>query len=122
MGNVKRNKRSDFDGEIWKDCPSFPGYKASNYGWVEYPSGHRTLGGIHKTKGYRFAAPSKYQKFAKAIHLYVADAFLPPDPSRIYVNHKNRDRSDNRIENLERVTPSENSYHAWNTPKIKNLP
>lgn len=122
MGNVKRNKRADLEGEIWLDCPSFIGYKASNYGWLQYPSGHRTLGGIHKTKGYRFSAPSKYQKFAKAVHLFIADAFLPSVEGKIYINHKNRIRSDNRLINLERVSASENSFHAWNTPRLINLP
>ena len=132
MGNVKRNKRADFDGEIWKECPNFQGYKASNFGWVEYPTGHRTLGCVHKTKGYRFTAPNskngKVKFYAKAVHLFVADAFLHSRKAdQIYVNHKNRDRADNRSDNLEYVTPSENSLHAWNTAKlgfkiIKDLP
>lgn len=129
MGNVKRNKRADLEGEIWKDCPSFKNYKASNLGWLQYPSGHRTLGCVHKDKGYRYAAPSKYQPYPKAIHLFVADAFLQPDPERIFVNHKDRDRANNALKNLERVSPSENSIHAWHSTKHcstcscnKNLP
>lgn len=127
MGNVKRNKREDFQGEAWKDCPSFPGYRASNMGWVEYPSGHRTLGGQHRAKGYLFSGPSPKQRCAKAIHIIIADAFLPKEEGRIYINHKDRDRHNNKLSNLERVTPSENSLHAWNTAKkgfklIKDLP
>ena len=116
MGNIKRDKK-DLAGEVWKECLNFTKYRASNLGRVCYPSGHKTFGSIHKIKGYRFSAPSKYQPWSKAVHLFVADAWLSPDSSRIFVNHKNRDRTDNRIENLERVTPSENTIHAWKTTK-----
>lgn len=120
MGNVKRNKRGDLEGEVWFSCPNFPGYEASNLGYVQYPSGHRTLGGVVKSKGYRYCAPSykksSYQRCGSAVHILVADAFFPEDCCRPFVNHKNRDRQDNCIENLERVSASENSRHAWNTP------
>jgi hypothetical protein len=39
-------------------------------------------------------------------------AFLPPDPSRPFVNHKNGNPSDNRVENLEWTTQAENMEHA----------
>lgn len=90
-------------------------------GWVEYPLGHRTLGGMARTKGYLYTAPSysksSYQRCNKAIHILIADAFLPYEEGKIYINHKDRDRKNNKLENLERVSPSENSLHAWNTAK-----
>lgn len=51
-----------------------------------------------------------------AIHRLVLAAFVGPLPSTKHqVNHKNGNRSDNRIENLEYATPSENQAHAWRT-------
>lgn len=47
-----------------------------------------------------------------ALHLVVASAFLPADPERLYINHKNGNKSDCRVENLERCTMSENAIHA----------
>lgn len=48
-----------------------------------------------------------------ALHRMVAATFLAPDPLRTFVNHKNGIRSDNRVENLEWVTHSENLRHAY---------
>ena len=51
----------------------------------------------------------------------VTEAFLPKpsNPEQTQVNHKNMDRLDNRVENLEWMTVSENNQHAKdNTPKI----
>lgn len=71
------------------------------------------------TTGCSRGRPTKY--FAVGIgkphylvHRLIAAAFLgkPDDPSKIYVNHIDGNGLNNRIENLEWVTPSENSKHA----------
>jgi len=44
----------------------------------------------------------------------VAEAFLGYDPSTKYViNHKNGDKQDNDVKNLEICTRSENTLHAY---------
>ena len=49
------------------------------------------------------------------VHRLVADAFIPNKLLKPQINHKNGVRDDNRLENLEWVTASENVRHAYDT-------
>jgi hypothetical protein len=82
----------------------------SSEGRVRTGSGRPTWGG---GSTYRVV---KVQGVKKAVHRLVAMAFLPVpngvDYRELTVNHKNLDKLDNRSDNLEWVTQSENNQHA----------
>lgn len=110
--------------EIWIDVVGYEGkFQVSNLGRVKslhrfYTSGN---GGIHEqpeiimkgtcdNKGYlRVQLGQKTFK----IHRLVAIHFIPNPNNYPQVNHKNCDKKDNRVENLEWCTNSMNQKHAW---------
>ena len=60
----------------------------------------------------RFSACKDGKYHHVAIHRALWEAFVGPIPGRMEINHKNLDRQDNRLENLEIVTHQENIAHA----------
>jgi len=50
-----------------------------------------------------------------SVHLLVLESFVGPRPEGQYANHRNGVKTDNRLDNLEWVTPSRNSQHAYDT-------
>lgn len=105
--------------EIWKPVVGYEGqYEVSNLGNVRSLIARAQNLELHKSirkDGYiqvQLKVNQKPKNFL--VHRLVACAFLPKDETRASVNHKNFNKSDNRLENLEFCTSKENAKHAWN--------
>lgn len=113
--------------EIWEDIKNFEGiYQISNLGKVKSLSRKvkQSNGTVIATKtailksckdgrGYYFVKTSvNAKKKIVKIHRQVALCFIPNPGNKPQVNHKDGDKNNNRITNLEWVTGKENVNHS----------
>ncbi|MBK7822925.1 MAG: HNH endonuclease [Tessaracoccus sp.] len=111
--------------EIWKPVLGWEGYySVSNMGRVKRDAGSprcktdRLLLPRMTNYNYLVFAPVRKGTTQKAmcVHRAVLESFIGPAPTELHQgNHKNGNKIDNRAENLEWVTRSENIAHAYRT-------
>lgn len=118
--------------EVWKDVVGYEDYfMVSNLGAVFSKRSNKLLKQTKNKSGYLTIATRIGGRTGKAIcfriHRLVADAFLDPPTKeqlqwaettaykKVLVNHKDGDKLNNTVNNLEWVTSSENTQHAINT-------
>jgi hypothetical protein len=117
--------------ENWWDIPGVPSYQASDHGRVRsltriVEQAGRWGGTIRRefvgcilspslnTHGYLIVYVGSPAR-SKTVHSLVARAFLGEVPEGCQVNHKDGDKTNNRPENLEYITSTENNHHALKT-------
>ena len=116
--------------EIWKDIKGYEGlYQVSNQGQVRSLTHYASNGvAIIEYKGkiikswldgrkhYLLVVLSngKNNKKKFLVHRLVAETFIKNPKHKKEVNHKNGNKTDNCVENLEWVTSKENKQHAYN--------
>lgn len=111
--------------ELWADIMGYEGYQVSNLGrlrsldrWVSDGRGNylikgRTIKSVKQNNGYMTLCVSFAQKKKLLlVHRLVAEHFIPNPEKSPEVNHKDRDRSNNRKDNLEWTSKRENRTHS----------
>lgn len=100
--------------EEWKPVVGFENtYEVSNTGKVRNKKNGYELAMFQNRFGYITVCLNKNGKvLQQKIHRLVANAFLPNTENKPQVNHKNGNKADNTMGNLEWVDQSENMRHA----------
>lgn len=125
--------------EIWKDVVGYEGlYKVSNLGnvksldrtveqfnhakqrMVKTTYKGRMLKQSERNNGYLFVGLKENGKKQKKenIHRLVAKAFIPNPEKKPQVNHKDRNKKNNHLSNLEWCTTHENMQHTFETGRV----
>lgn len=102
---------------MFRQIPDFPFYEVNEIGVVKtkFRRNGKTYCKPYKDRdGYLRVAlyKSKNERVWIGVHKLVAIAFLGGDHGGMVVNHINYKRDDNRVENLEWVTPKQNAQHS----------
>ena len=116
---VPRAEPEILEGEQWRPMIDpvtgldVPGRQVSSFGRMKSAKGLITNGHRSKSGYVRAIIGPRSSAQSVLIHRLVARAFLGPPPSLQCkeVNHKDLDPGNNRVENLEYVTSSQNQQH-----------
>lgn len=116
--------------EVWKDIEEYEGiYKISNFGKVRsldrivsFPDGRkRKFKGINLKINISTQYPSIYlcdntkikKEWSFDLHRILAQTFIPNPENKPEVNHKDGDKDNFNLDNLEWNTKSENRQHGY---------
>lgn len=114
--------------EIWVDIKGFEGlYQISSYGRIKsydryIRNGFNTYIKKGKIRKNQFSNNGYYiiifnintKMYQYLIHRLVASNFIPNENNYSQVNHKDGNKLNNNVENLEWITPSNNIIHSIN--------
>lgn len=115
---------------MWKTSSLNPKYEVNEQGQVRHIKSKRILKGYLTKDGYcRFSMyDENMQRRDRYCHVLVATEFIPNPNNYTEINHKNFNKLDNSVKNLEWVSHEQNMEH-WrraqvfyteNEPDLKN--
>lgn len=115
--------------EIWKDIPGFESrFKVSNHGRIK--SIDRLVNSVHGPKSKRVKGCIRVIGYDRAgyaninleektysLHRIVGKVFIPNPENKPEINHKDGNKANNHVSNLEWVSVSENKKHRYRVLK-----
>ncbi len=99
---------------MFVDIKNFPEYRINKYGDIWSVKYQNYLKGSYNP--YHSVVLVKNGKYKnKYIHRLIAENFIPNPENKPQINHKDGDKKNNSIDNLEWCTSKENIQHAHNS-------
>ena len=113
--------------EEWRTNENYENYEVSCLGRIRNKDTSRILINYIKSGYFHVNLSNNNEKIRKTlkVHRLVAQAFIPNLEEKLEVNHKDKNKLNNNIENLEWMTRKENNIHRCEGIKIvcnKNKP
>lgn len=101
----------------WAIIKNYNGrYEINTNGDIRDTTNGKNLKHSTDKAGYKFVHLYRGENMTRKnmfVHRAVAETFIPNPKKKTQVNHKDGNKGNNRVENLEWVTPSENMRHAY---------
>ena len=98
----------------WRQVIEHPNYEVNEFGQIRHKKRKQILSPRSNNGGYQyvnFKVDGKNTNFA--VHRIVANAFIPNPNGYTEINHKDYDKTNNCVENLEWVNSSQKKRHAY---------
>lgn len=108
--------------EVWKDINGYEGlYQISNLGKVKSIISNKILKGNENAEYIYVTLCKNGKQKIKKIHRLVAEAFIDNPNNYLYINHKDENKKNNIVNNLEWCTKAyNNNYGTRNERMSKN--
>lgn len=128
-GNIDKNKKilsyvnkfPDLDGEVWVNVVDYGAhYQVSNKQRVRNRLKRIISKKLDKKGYYRMILYRDGKMQNKRLHRLIAEAFIPNPLSLPFINHKDGNKKNNDISNLEWCDAKFNAQHAYNMGLVTN--
>lgn len=107
-------------GDEWKPIPNFSWYLVSNTGQIFDMAENKLVKQYNHASGYKLVRVMNDSGKVEnvGVHRLVYQAFYGIYPKHLEINHKDEDKSNNNVENLEAITHIENVNYGTRNERI----